>query len=53
MLVLLIFVAAVFGVLLSIVIEILAEIRQMDRLVSKVTETQSSYAQNHFQGRKW
>ena len=52
MLVVLIFAAAVFGVLLSIAIEIFEEMRQMDVLVSKVTETQSTYAQNHFQGRR-
>ena len=52
MLVVLIFAAAVFGVLLSIVVEIFEELRQMDVLVSKVTETQSTYAQNHFQGRR-
>ena len=52
MLVILIFAAAVLGVLLSIAIEIFEEMRQMDVLVSKVTETQSTYAQNHFQGRR-
>ena len=52
MLVVLVFLAAIFGVLLSIAIEIWEELRQMDTLVSKVTETQSTYAQNHFQGRR-